>query len=44
MRSRLALRTVALGYLALILILPIGLIFFRTFEDGLGKSAQVKYR
>ena len=36
MRSSLALRTVALGYLALILILPIGLIFFRTFEDGLG--------
>jgi sulfate transport system permease protein len=36
MRSRLALRTVALGYLALLLILPIGLIFFRTFEDGLG--------
>ena len=34
MRSRLALRTVALGYLALLLVLPVGLVFYRTFEHG----------
>jgi sulfate/thiosulfate transport system permease protein len=33
---RIGLRTVALGYLALLLIIPIGLIFYRTFEHGLG--------
>ena len=33
---RVGLRTVALGYLALLLIVPIGLIFYRTFEDGIG--------
>jgi sulfate/thiosulfate transport system permease protein len=33
---RIGLRTVALGYLALLLIIPIGLIFYRTFEDGFG--------
>src|SRR5215208_5980759 len=33
---RIGLRTVALGYLAVLLIIPIGLIFFRTFEDGIG--------
>jgi len=33
---RIGLRTVALGYLAVLLIIPIGLIFFRTFEDGVG--------
>jgi sulfate transport system permease protein len=33
---RIGLRTVALGYLALLLIVPIGLIFFRTFEHGVG--------
>ena len=35
-RWRIGLRTVALGYLALLLIVPIGLVFFRTFEDGVG--------
>ena len=36
MRSnRYALRFVALGYLALLLALPVGLIFWRTFEHGL---------
>ena len=34
-RSRIALRTVALSYLAVLLVLPVGFIFFRTFEDGL---------
>jgi sulfate transport system permease protein len=33
---RIGLRTVALGYLALLLIVPIGLVFFRTFEHGVG--------
>jgi sulfate/thiosulfate transport system permease protein len=33
-RWRIGLRTVALGYLALLLIIPIGLVFLRTFEDG----------
>jgi sulfate/thiosulfate transport system permease protein len=34
MRSRLALRSAALGYLFLLLAAPIGLIFYRTFEHG----------
>jgi sulfate/thiosulfate transport system permease protein len=34
-RSRIALRTLALGYLLLLLLVPLGMIFFRTFEDGL---------
>ncbi len=33
--SRYALRTVALAYLALILVLPIAMVFYRTFENGL---------
>lgn len=36
MSSRLALRFAALGYLALLLALPVGLVFWRTFERGLG--------
>jgi sulfate/thiosulfate transport system permease protein len=36
MRRRLALRSVALGYLALLLILPVGLVLYRTFEHGVG--------
>jgi sulfate/thiosulfate transport system permease protein len=35
-RGRLALRTVALGYLALLLLAPVVMIFYRTFEHGLG--------
>jgi sulfate transport system permease protein len=31
---RLGLRTIALGYLALLLVAPVGLIFYRTFEKG----------
>jgi sulfate transport system permease protein len=34
--SRLALRGVALGYLGLLLALPVGLVFYRAFEKGLG--------
>lgn len=32
---RLALRSAALGYLALLLVLPVGMVGWRTFEDGL---------
>jgi sulfate transport system permease protein len=32
--TRLTLRTIALGYLALLLLVPIVMIVFRTFEDG----------
>jgi sulfate/thiosulfate transport system permease protein len=35
-RWRIALRVVGLGYLAVLLLIPIGLIFYRTFEDGFG--------
>ncbi|HEY1593924.1 MAG TPA: sulfate ABC transporter permease subunit CysW [Thermoleophilaceae bacterium] len=35
MRSRLGLRAVALGYLALLLLLPVGLVLYRTFEHGI---------
>jgi sulfate transport system permease protein len=38
MRSRLALRTAALGYLFLLLAAPVGLIFYRTFEHGFGPA------
>jgi sulfate transport system permease protein len=34
-RARLGLRTLVLGYLAVLLIVPVGLIFYRTFEHGL---------
>jgi sulfate/thiosulfate transport system permease protein len=33
-RWQLSLRVLALGYLALLLLVPVGLIFFRTFEHG----------
>jgi len=35
-RSRLGLRALALGYLAVLLLVPVGLVFWRTFEHGLG--------
>src|SRR5436190_22215459 len=35
-RRRLGVRTVALGYLALLLLAPVAMIFYRTFEHGLG--------
>src|ERR671933_328931 len=37
MIARLTLRTLALGYLALLLAFPVGMVFIRTFEDGLGE-------
>jgi len=37
-RSRLALRFAALGYLAALLVLPVGMVFYRTFEHGLGPA------
>ncbi|HZV74904.1 MAG TPA: sulfate ABC transporter permease subunit CysW [Conexibacter sp.] len=33
---RIGLRVLALGYLALLLLVPVGLIFYRTFEHGVG--------
>ena len=33
---RIGLRVIGLGYLAVLLLVPIGLIFYRTFEDGIG--------
>src|SRR5215207_8407635 len=35
MSSRYALRVVALGYVGLLVLLPVGLILWRTFEEGL---------
>ena len=34
MKARYGLRFAALAYLSLLLVLPVGLVFFRTFEDG----------
>jgi sulfate transport system permease protein len=34
--SRIGLRVLALGYLAALLLIPVGLVFYRTFEPGLG--------
>ena len=34
--ARLTLRLVALGYLAILLVVPVGVVFYRTFENGLG--------
>ena len=35
---RLGLRTIALGYLGALLVLPVGLVFYRTFEHGLAPA------
>jgi sulfate transport system permease protein len=37
-RSRYALRTIALGYLALLIVLPVAMVFYRAFEKGLGAA------
>jgi sulfate/thiosulfate transport system permease protein len=37
-RNRLTLRFIALGYLFLLLAAPVGLVFYRTFENGLGPA------
>jgi sulfate transport system permease protein len=34
--TTIALRVVALGYLAVLLLVPVGLVFYRTFEHGVG--------
>jgi sulfate transport system permease protein len=34
--NRIALRVTALGYLGLLLLAPVGLVFYRTFQHGLG--------
>ncbi|HEY3106019.1 MAG TPA: sulfate ABC transporter permease subunit CysW [Gaiellaceae bacterium] len=36
MAARLGLRFAALGYLALLLVLPVGMVFWRTFQHGIG--------
>jgi sulfate transport system permease protein len=38
MRARYGLRTIALGYLAILLVLPVGFVFFKTFENGVGAA------
>jgi sulfate/thiosulfate transport system permease protein len=35
--SRIGLRLAALGYLALLLLVPVGVVFYKTFEHGLGR-------
>ena len=35
-RVRIGLRVAALGYLAVLLVVPVGLVFYRTFEPGIG--------
>jgi sulfate transport system permease protein len=37
MKSRLAVRGLALGYLGILLALPVGMVFYRAFEHGIGK-------
>ena len=36
MKGRIGLRAVALGYLGILLVLPVGMVFYRAFEHGLG--------
>jgi len=38
MRGRLGLRTIALGYLAVLLLLPVGFVFYKTFEHGVAAA------
>jgi sulfate/thiosulfate transport system permease protein len=42
--TRLGARTVALGYLALLLALPVAMVFLRTFEDGFAPVQQALTR
>jgi sulfate/thiosulfate transport system permease protein len=37
-KSRFTLRAIALGYLGLLLAAPVGLVFYRTFEHGIGPA------
>src|ERR687885_554853 len=38
MRASRGLRAVALGYLALLLVAPVGMVFYRTFEHGVAAA------
>jgi sulfate transport system permease protein len=38
MKARYGLRFAALGYLALLLVAPVGIVFYRTFEKGVGAA------
>jgi sulfate transport system permease protein len=38
MRARGGLRAVALGYLAILLVLPVGFVFYKTFQHGFGRA------
>jgi sulfate transport system permease protein len=38
MRGRFGLRTAALGYLAVLLVLPVGFVFLKTFEHGIAAA------
>jgi sulfate transport system permease protein len=38
MSGKVALRTVALGYLAALLVVPVGMVFYRAFEKGIGPA------
>jgi sulfate transport system permease protein len=44
MIARLTLRTLALGYLALLLAFPVSMVFLRTFEEGLGTALEAVTR
>jgi sulfate transport system permease protein len=37
-RGRLTLRAIALGYLALLLVVPVGMVFYRALENGIGPA------
>jgi sulfate/thiosulfate transport system permease protein len=39
-RMRIGLRVAALGYLAVLLLVPVGLVFYRTLEPGLGSVIE----
>ncbi len=43
MTGKLALRTVALGYLALLLVVPVGMVFYRALENGIGPDWEGLY-
>jgi sulfate transport system permease protein len=38
MRGKWGLRSIALGYLAILLVLPVGFVFYKTFENGVGAA------
>jgi sulfate/thiosulfate transport system permease protein len=38
--SRIGLRLAALGYLGLLLLVPVGVVFYKTFEHGLGRVIE----